>query len=59
MLLDILTLEEVSLAFLALAGNVKEDDLPPKLQTLQVKDWELLSNLLADLLKEKALSDLH
>ena len=59
MLLDHLSLEEVSLAFLALRGEVPESDLPESLQKLQAKDWELLSNLLVDLFKEKYLSSLH
>lgn len=59
MLLDDLTPEELSQAFLVIAEEAEEDSLPPKLQSLSWEDWNLLQNLLVNLMVSKELSTLH
>ena len=54
-----LELEDVSLAFLLLAGKMSIQELPQQLQDLQEQEWELLVGLLSRLETEKLTSRVH
>jgi hypothetical protein len=54
-----LELEDVSVAFLLLAGKVSMQELPTQLQELREQDWEFLVNLLSRLEVEKMVSRVH
>jgi hypothetical protein len=54
-----LTLEDLGVAFQALMGNLSEDNLPDRLQTLDAETWEQLAELMVRLLSERSLSSLH
>ena len=54
-----LELEDVSVAFLLLAGKLPPQDLPPQLQNLEERDWEALVGLLSRLEAEKLVSRVH
>jgi hypothetical protein len=56
---DLLTLEDLGLAFQALMGNLPEDNLPDNLQALDAEAWGQLAILMAQLLNERSLSSLH
>ena len=57
--LGTLKLQEVSLAFLMLAGKLETSQLPPKLQELNPEEWNVLMFLLNQLEQEKANNPLH
>ena len=54
-----LELEDVSLAFLLLAGKMSIQELPRQLQNLQEQEWELLVGLLSRLEMERLVSRVH
>jgi hypothetical protein len=51
-----LDLQDVSLAFLVLAGKVDPREIYPKLADLGPEEWEVLAHLLTKLEAEKLLS---
>jgi hypothetical protein len=54
-----LELEDVSVAFLLLAGKMSMQELPTQLQELREQDWEFLVGLLSRLEAEKLVSRVH
>jgi hypothetical protein len=54
-----LSLEDLSLSFQALSGDLQAESLPDNLQTLQMSDWEVLADLLLALQGEQRLSTVH
>jgi hypothetical protein len=59
MLLQNLTLEEVSLTFQVLASQLPLENLPEHLQTLEEDQWEELAFLLDNLWAAQQRSSLH
>ena len=54
-----LTPEEVSQAFLFLAGQQTQKELPPQLQELSQETWEELAKMLWALKEEQIQSTMH
>ena len=54
-----LTVEEISLAFLVLVGEVPENPLPPPLKKLLLSEWDSLSILLQALQREMEMVEIH
>jgi hypothetical protein len=52
-------LQDVSQAFLMLAGELTLSELPPKLQELTAQEWKMLVHLLSRLNAEKLLNQVH